>query len=119
MLLAKGASGIVTIPPVKAHQIAENWNGVSREVDTVRGLTTFYWIQFDKRRFDPDGDGPFFGAEFDEKYLIADSAASQPLEKVTDEDVEVVWYENKTTGMKVEFKAFLKQEVPKGSDLNG
>lgn len=115
---ANGASGTITVPPAKVQQIAGNWNGVSRVVDTPKGAKTFYWVQFAERQFDPDGDGPFFGAEFEPRYLIPDSATSK-LEEIPTEDIEAVWYENKTIDLIIEFKAFLKHEVQKDSASYG
>jgi hypothetical protein len=90
---AKGASGTITIPPTRVQQIAGNWNGVLRIVDTPKGTKNFYWVQFDERQVDPDGDGPFLGAEFHDVYLVAASETPRQLETIPDEEIETVWYE--------------------------
>jgi hypothetical protein len=61
---------------------------------------------------------PFLGAEFDDVYLVVASQTPRQLETIPDEEIETVWYENKTIDLRIEFKAFLKRELPKGSALN-
>jgi hypothetical protein len=44
-------------------------------VKTQQGLFAFYWVEFDERHRDSDGDGPYASAEIDGRYLIPVSTA--------------------------------------------
>ena len=40
-----------------------------RSVNTNAGPIDFYWVVFDVAQLDADGDGPYQGAEIDERHL--------------------------------------------------
>ena len=33
------------------------------------GFAWFYWVSLDEGAYDADGDGPYFGGEFEERFL--------------------------------------------------
>ena len=53
---ARGALGTISHRPL-------------REVPSLRGMLTFAWVIFDEPQIDPDGDGPYFEAEIDLRFL--------------------------------------------------
>lgn len=73
---AHGAIGTVAEPPATVREIAGDWTGESRLVLGLRGPVISYWVDFDKPRKDPDGDGPFFGAEIQAEDLRPGPASS-------------------------------------------
>ena len=68
---AKGALGTVMEPPGYVVNFADGWDGLQRNVTSLKGMLVFYWIRFDTAQMDSDGDGPYAEAEIDSEYLIA------------------------------------------------
>jgi hypothetical protein len=58
-------------PPGYVVNFADVWDGIHREVSSLKGMLTFYWIKFDLPQMDADGDGPYAEAEIDENYLLS------------------------------------------------
>jgi hypothetical protein len=65
---AKGAKGTIARPPGAVANLAGDWKGHYRVVQTLHGPATFFWISFDTPQRDADGDGPYDGGEIDAKY---------------------------------------------------
>lgn len=68
---AKGALATVAEPPDPVLNMVDGWHGVWREVTAVKGVLTFFWVEFDEPQIDADGDGPYAGAEIDSDYLVS------------------------------------------------
>ncbi|MGI8848818.1 MAG: hypothetical protein ACR2HT_01460 [Pyrinomonadaceae bacterium] len=66
---AKNAVGVVTQPPDYIVEMSDGWRGNIREVESLRGILSFYWVKFDEPQLDADGDGPYHEAEIDSDYL--------------------------------------------------
>lgn len=66
---AKGAIGTVTDPPELARCVGPGWEEHARIVQDEDGERTLYWVQFDEPQHDPEGDGPYDGAEVDLRCL--------------------------------------------------
>ncbi len=49
--------------------MSDGWRGNIREVESLRGILSFYWVKFDEPQLDADGDGPYHEAEIDSDYL--------------------------------------------------
>ena len=41
----------------------------SRQVQSLQGMLTFYWVRFDEPQTDAEGDSGYVEAEIDERYL--------------------------------------------------
>jgi hypothetical protein len=67
---AKGVLGTVMEPPGYVVNFADGWDGIHRNVSSLKGTLIFYWIKFDEAQMDSDGDGPYAEAEIDSEYLI-------------------------------------------------
>ena len=67
---AQGVLGTVIEPPGFVVNFADGWDGLHRNVPSLKGMLTFYWIKFDIPQMDSDGDGPYHQAEIDSEYLI-------------------------------------------------
>ena len=67
---AKGIYGTIKQPPTEFGQWLEDWTGCSKEEMSLRGLLTFFWVEFDKSQIDADGDGPYFAGAIDSEFLI-------------------------------------------------
>lgn len=66
---AKNALGTVKKP--KSNEWLEGYEkACSREVKSLRGMITFYWIEFDEPQTDADGNGPYSEAEIDSEFLF-------------------------------------------------
>jgi len=105
---AKGAVGTIAEPPPIVRKNVTNWQGVFRTVQGVHGPLTFYWVYFDQPQEDTEGDGPFIGAEIESTYLRPSSSGGFRQLDIPNKVIEAVWYENKQTGLRVSFKAFVK-----------
>ena len=68
---APGVLATVAEPPTPVANLADGWHGPWRQVTSLRGPLTFYWVQFDVPQIDADGDGPYAGAEIDADYLAS------------------------------------------------
>lgn len=66
---AKGVSGIIKEPEAIFKPWMEGWTGYSKEEPSLRGLLTFYWVEFDTPQIDADGDGPYIEAAIDSEFL--------------------------------------------------
>ena len=66
---ADGAVGTIANPPSMVAQLAGDWHGHVRMVETTTGLRPFYWVVLDEARTDADGDGPYHEAEIAEASL--------------------------------------------------
>lgn len=66
---AKNATGRVAQPPSYIVQTSNGWKEHFREVKTLKGISIFYWIIFDKAQIDADGDGPYQEAEIDSNFI--------------------------------------------------
>ena len=66
---AKNATGRIAQPPNYIVQTSDGWKRHFREVKTLKGISTFYWITFDESQFDADGDGPYQEAEIDSNFI--------------------------------------------------
>lgn len=67
---AKDELGTIMQPPDFIVNLADGWDGIHRNVPSLKGMLTFYWIKFDLPQRDFDGDGPYAEAELDSAYLI-------------------------------------------------
>jgi hypothetical protein len=67
---AKGVLGTVMQPPGYVVNFAHRWDGIHREVPSLKGMLIFYWIKFGPPQIDADGDGPYAEAEIDSDYLL-------------------------------------------------
>jgi hypothetical protein len=56
--------------PVSNQWLEGYEKGCSREVKSLRGMVTFYWIEFDEPQIDADGDGPYSEAEIESEFLV-------------------------------------------------
>ena len=66
---AKNTLGTVKKP--EANEWLEGYEkGCSREVESLRGMLTFYWVEFDEPQTDADGDGPYSEAEIESEFLV-------------------------------------------------
>ncbi|MBX3244255.1 MAG: hypothetical protein KF685_07340 [Acidobacteria bacterium] len=67
---AKGATGVIAVPPDAVNEMFEDWNdGFYREVKTTCGEKRFYWIKLYTSQLDADGDGPYEQAEIECNYI--------------------------------------------------
>jgi hypothetical protein len=66
---AKNAIGEIMQPPNFIVEMSEGWKGNVREVKSLQGVLSFYWVKFDEPQIDADGDGPYYEAEIDANYL--------------------------------------------------
>jgi hypothetical protein len=67
---AQGVLGTVMQPPGYVVNFADGWDGIHREVSSLKGMLIFCWIKFDLPQMDADGDGPYDEAEIDANYLL-------------------------------------------------
>jgi hypothetical protein len=67
---ATGALGTVVRPPDGIVQMFKGWNGISLETTNLTGKQVSYWVKFDERQTDSDGDGAYAEAEMDAEFLI-------------------------------------------------
>jgi hypothetical protein len=103
---APGATGIVALPPRGVAQLVSEWTDTARVFSTLKWTHTTYWIIFKEPHRDADGDGPFVAAEINAKSLTPVAAQDQGG-AVTwpEDDLALVWFENRKLGYRVEFKA--------------
>jgi hypothetical protein len=66
---AKNATGEIAQQPNFIVEMSEGWKGNVREVESLQGILSFYWVKFDEPQIDADGDGPYYEAEIDANYL--------------------------------------------------
>lgn len=43
--------------------------GCSRQVNSLEGMLTFYWVYFDEPQTDAEGESGYIEAEIDQRYL--------------------------------------------------
>lgn len=67
---AKGIYGTIKQPPTELSQRLEGWTDCSKEETSLRGLLTFFWVEFEESQIDADGDGPYFAGAIDSDFLI-------------------------------------------------
>lgn len=63
---AKGAQGIIALPPEYLRALAPEetpWESWQRQVKTMSGERVFCWVEFVIPQYDKDGNGPYAGAE--------------------------------------------------------
>jgi hypothetical protein len=66
---ARGATGVIRLPPPQVAGLDGDWSGHVRRVQTTQSVVTFYWVEFDRPQRDANGDGPYLGGEIDEPHL--------------------------------------------------
>jgi hypothetical protein len=66
---AKSATGVIERPPRDVAAIAGDWSECTRQVRAPSSDIQFWWVRFDAPQLDADGDGPYNGAEVDDRYL--------------------------------------------------
>jgi hypothetical protein len=106
---AQGATGAVWMPPEGVKHLAPDWLDVARALNT-QGRHATYWIVFDEPQSYPEGDGPFIAAELPEAALepVTAAAGMSPAIKRSEYfgpgELAFSWFENRTSGLRVEFK---------------
>jgi hypothetical protein len=67
---AKNATGTVGAPPSQVTALSGPWqNNLTRIVKTRLGDAVYYWVWFDEKQVDAEGDGPYSGGEIPEREL--------------------------------------------------
>lgn len=67
---AKGATGIISMPPEAVTAISGTWDGgLTRLEVSALGTNAVYWVWFDKPQYDADGAGPYRGGQIWESAL--------------------------------------------------
>jgi hypothetical protein len=67
---AKGATGVISAPPVEVTGISGPWDGgLTQQEVSALGTNTVYWVWFDEPQHDADGDGPYRGGSIWESAL--------------------------------------------------
>jgi hypothetical protein len=60
---AQNATGTIDLHPVPEAI------GCSRDVKSLQGMLTFYWVHFDEPQTDGEGESGYMQAEIDERFL--------------------------------------------------
>ena len=70
---AQNATGSIVFPDQFVIDLASDncpWDGWHRLVKGRRKIIECYFVEFDEPQIDPDGDGPYRGAEIESDVLI-------------------------------------------------
>lgn len=67
---ARDVLGTIREPQEELKPWLEGWIGCSKEEPSLKGLLTFYWVEFDEPQIDADGAGPYLAGAIDCKSLI-------------------------------------------------
>jgi len=75
-LWAKGATGTISLPPPEVTAISGPWDdNLTWMEGSMLGSNRVYWVWFDVRQYDAEGEGPFIGGCIWETALTRISSA--------------------------------------------